>query len=77
MFRPGDVIPETSPYLVRHLQHRDDHEVFAMAGGEFPKCRLCGEAVLFVALDGSVFRARDPLMSDPDFAPAASASNGA
>ena len=77
MFRPGDAVPASSPYLVRHQEHREDHEVFVMEGAAFPKCRTCGEGAIFIALDASVFRARDPLMSDPDFAPAATAANGA
>jgi hypothetical protein len=73
MFRPDDEVPQTAPYLVEHQQHRENHEVQAIAGRRFPACRQCGDAVRFMLLDASVFRAHTSLDSDPDFSLAASA----
>jgi RNA polymerase-binding transcription factor DksA len=74
MFRPGDEVPETAPYMVQHDQHREHHEVQVIEGRRFPFCRQCGEAVRFVRLDASVFKAHTCIESDPDFTSAASAS---
>jgi hypothetical protein len=73
MFRPDDEVPETAPYLVQHHEHRMNHEVQAVAGRRFPPCRQCGEAVRFLLLDASVFKAHVTIESDPDFTVAASA----
>lgn len=73
MFRPGETIPESAPYLVQHEKHRANHDAYATGGGTFPHCRRCGDAVRFVLLDSSVFKAHATLESDPDFSPAASA----
>ena len=75
MFRPDDEVPETAPYLVQHHGHRENHEVQAIAGRRFPACRQCGEAVRFVRLDPSVFKAHECIESDPDFTSAASAGS--
>lgn len=75
MFCPDDEVPETAPYMVRHRQHRESHEVQAIAGCRFPFCRQCGDAVRFVLLDASVFRAHACIESDPDFASAATAGS--
>ncbi len=73
MFRPGDTVPETAPYMVQHEKHRVAHDVYATAGRTFPDCRKCGDAVRFILLDSSVFKAHASLESDPDFVSAASA----
>lgn len=46
-FRPGEVAPESGVYKVVHRRHRAPHNVLALAGMRFPKCRDCGEAVRF------------------------------
>jgi hypothetical protein len=74
MFRPGQVIPETAPYLVRHFRHRPEHVVTAVVGGIFPECHQCKTAVRFTQLDSSVFRSHVRIDSDPDFAPEQSLS---
>ncbi len=75
MFSPGETIPVTAAYLVHHAGHRHDHDVNATEGATFPFCRQCGEAVRFVLLDSSVFKAHASLASDPDFSNAASVGN--
>ena len=75
MFRPGDSISESAPYLVHHEKHREPHVAYGKAGRSFPFCRKCGEAVRFTLLDVSVFKAHACLDSDPDFSPAASAGS--
>jgi|1185.fasta_scaffold1488449_1 hypothetical protein len=75
MFGPGDEAPATAPYLVRHHQHRANHDVLVAEGRLFPVCRQCGDAVRFVLLDASVFKAHTAIDSDPDFTTAASAGS--
>jgi hypothetical protein len=74
MLRPGEVVPETAPYLVKHFKHRPEHVVTAVVGGVFPECHQCKLAVRFTLLDSSVFRKGVRIESDPDFAPEQSLS---
>jgi hypothetical protein len=69
MFRPGEVVPQTAPYLVRHFKHRAEHVATAVVGGVFPECRQCKAAARFTPLDPTVFRAHAAIDTDPDFAP--------
>ena len=46
-FKPGEVVPESGLYFVRHLEHRDEHEVTLIAAEQFPPCSLCLESVRF------------------------------
>jgi hypothetical protein len=73
MFRPGDTVPESAPYLIQHHEHRANHDAYATVGRIFPHCRRCGDAVRFVLLDSSVFKAHATLESDPDFSSVAAA----
>jgi hypothetical protein len=67
MFQPGHIIPESSPYLVRHDAHRAEHAVNAVGGDVFPKCKICGDKVRYVKLNREMFTARDLLNEDPGF----------
>ena len=57
-FRPGDRVPVTGIYTARHEQHRNSHDVVAAEGEKFPRCRTCGESVMF-ALAQSAGRSDD------------------
>jgi hypothetical protein len=49
-FRPGDRVPTTGIYTVKHYQHRLPHEVFAVEGDLFPVCRRCGKQISFMLM---------------------------
>jgi YjzC-like protein len=46
-FKPGEVAPESGLYFVRHLEHRDEHEVTLIAAEQFPPCSVCMDSVRF------------------------------
>jgi len=61
-FRPGDRVPTTGIYTATHYQHRMPHEVFAVAGEEFPACRRCGSRAYF-----SILQQAAHIDADQDF----------
>jgi len=46
-FKPGEVVPESGLYFVRHKEHRREHEVTLIAQEQFPSCSVCQEDVRF------------------------------
>ena len=46
-FKPGEVVPESGLYFVRHLEHRGEHEVTLIAAEQFPPCSVCLDSVRF------------------------------
>ncbi len=41
-FRPGDPVPQTGIYRVKHEpSHTPEHEVTCIYGTKFPRCRDC------------------------------------
>lgn len=46
-FAPGEIVPISGIYTVVHQEHRPSHEVIAIRGEEFPRCRLCKAEVRF------------------------------
>ncbi|MGE5324534.1 MAG: hypothetical protein ACM3SW_16830 [Actinomycetota bacterium] len=62
-FRPRDTVPTTGVYTATHYQHRLPHEVFAVAGEQFPECRRCGARASFTFL-----KAVADIGADQDFA---------
>jgi hypothetical protein len=46
-FKSGEVVPESGLYIVRHKEHRGEHEVTLIAQEQFPPCSVCQEAVRF------------------------------
>ena len=63
-YTPGDKVPHTGLYLVKHDQHRADHEATLLEGEFFPSCLQCGARVCF-----SLSRAAEPIRRDSDFKP--------
>lgn len=62
-FRPGDKVPTTGIYTAVHYQHRLPHEVFAVAGEQFPECKRCGARASFILLKAVTY-----IQADQDFA---------
>lgn len=46
-FKPGERVPESGIYQVRHAQHAGQHEVTCVGGHTFPTCNHCGDYVTF------------------------------
>ena len=51
-FRPGQTVPESGRYWVRHYQHRLPQLVHMTAGDMFPRCKKCKDRVTFERADG-------------------------
>jgi hypothetical protein len=50
-FRPGDTIPQTGIYTVRHCSHEGNQRTQALLSSQtFPRCRMCGSDVRFQLL---------------------------
>ncbi len=61
-YRPGQKVPESGVYSVRHHLHRPPHEATLVAGDLFPECQQCGAAVSFHLLRAARF-----INADHDF----------
>jgi hypothetical protein len=46
-YKPGTMVPISGIYTVVHVAHRPDHQVMAIRGEEFPRCRVCRGDVTF------------------------------
>jgi hypothetical protein len=46
-YRPGQLVPISGTYVADHQLHRQQHEVLAIRGEEFPPCRICKDEVRF------------------------------
>ena len=69
-FKPGEVVPESGLYFVRHKDHRGEHEVTLISVEEFPPCSVCQEQVRF-----RLSRAAKTIAEDKSFAPPKSTRN--
>lgn len=49
-YRPGEEVPQSGIYSVRHRGHHHDHEVTCLSGEQFPHCHQCKEEVRFSLL---------------------------
>ncbi len=60
-YRPGQKVPQSGVYTVRHEMHRQDHEATLVEGHRFPACAQCGVRVHFHLLRpaNSIGRDRD------------------
>jgi hypothetical protein len=47
MYRPGEEVPKSGIYRVRHQGHHHDHEVTCISGEQFPECKQCKGGVRF------------------------------
>ncbi|HEV3039896.1 MAG TPA: hypothetical protein VHA33_19170 [Candidatus Angelobacter sp.] len=57
-FQPGQSVPATGIYSVRHRTHRPVHQAILVKGETFPHCIKCGNSVRFQLVKAS------PSMSD-------------
>jgi len=62
VFQPGDEVPESGVYSVRHHLHRENHSATVFKGERFPACARCGNAVRFVLV-----RRAARILDDVDF----------
>jgi len=46
-YKPGQIVPFSGTYTAVHEEHRPQHEVVAIRGEEFPRCRICRDDVGF------------------------------
>jgi hypothetical protein len=46
-YETGMVVPETGVYRVAHAAHRLPHQAVLLRAERFPRCAICGDAVLF------------------------------
>ena len=47
MYKPGEDVPKSGIYRVRHTGHHHDHEVTCISGEQFPECNRCKGGVRF------------------------------
>jgi hypothetical protein len=61
-YKPGDEVPESGVYTVRHRLHRENHSATIFKGERFPSCVHCGTEVRFV-----LARRATRILEDADF----------
>ena len=61
-WQPGEVVPCSGVYRVRHKEHRDEHDGILLNGQVFPACTICGDQVRFQLL-----QAANPIEQQPAF----------
>ena len=62
LMHPGEKVPVSGVYRVRHQLHRGEHFVTALKRERFPACRTCGNDVTFELVEGA-----DYVMEERDF----------
>lgn len=62
VYKPGDEVPESGVYTVRHHLHRENHSATIFKGERFPGCLHCGTEVRFV-----LARRATRILEDADF----------
>lgn len=62
VFQPGDEVPESGVYSIRHSLHRENHTATIFKGERFPACAHCGNTVRFVLV-----RRATRIAEDADF----------
>lgn len=62
VYQPGDEVPESGVYSVRHFLHRENHSATIFKGERFPSCAQCGNAVRF-----ALARRAARILEDADF----------
>jgi hypothetical protein len=63
VFAPGQKAPVSGIYRAVHSSHREEHNITAIRGEEFPSCRQCKTLVTF-----SLVTEADYVSHDWDFA---------
>lgn len=61
-YSPGEAVPRTGIYRVKHNGHRSEHDATLLEGTEFPACAHCGCDVRFQLIRSAV-----PIHRDRDF----------
>ena len=69
LLHPGETVPISGIYRVRHDSHRGEHLVTAIKGEHLPACRSCGANVSFELVDPA-----DYIMQERDFRQLSAAS---
>ena len=59
VLRPGETVPTSGVYRVRHESHRGEHLVTAIKGEVLPACRSCGANVSFELADQADYVAHE------------------
>ena len=59
VYRPGDPVPQTGVYRVKHNGHRAEHEATLLDEKQFPQCSRCGDKVRFQLVRSAVRISRD------------------
>lgn len=67
IYRPGEIIPKCSMYLVKHDAHLGTRIVVGTAGDSFPLCKVCGAAVSYEALHLAEYSSAELLADHPEF----------
>ena len=58
-FRVGDRAPTTGTYRAIHSGHRKNHNVIVIRDEEFPRCRFCKDAAVFLLLEATPYVTHD------------------
>ena len=65
-YRAGAAVPTSGIYTAVHELHRQDHEVVAIQGEEFPRCRKCKDDVRFYLACAVLHMTHDFDLTGPD-----------
>jgi hypothetical protein len=58
-YRVGDRVTISGLYKAVHSGHRKHHSVIAVRGDEFPRCRFCKDAAVFILVEIAPYIAHD------------------
>ena len=58
-FHVGDRAPQSGLFRAVHSGHRQQHMVVVIRGDEFPPCRFCKDAAVFILVEGADYVAHD------------------
>lgn len=64
-FRVGDRAPTSGIYRAIHSGHRQNHTVIVIRGEQFPRCRFCKDATVFLLVEPTTYIAHDMDFAGP------------
>ena len=67
----GSRVSRTGVYRITHRGHRQQHEATLRKGETFPRCSLCGDAVMFEFIEALGKIQPEHIGYDPNFVRAA------